>query len=79
VKMFRSWAIDVNDGDNHSFIGRYWGEEGYPVIEHPMRIRLFETRHEARDFCRKMKSRPYKAYPKAKVIRVLVAVEAEVN
>lgn len=73
----RSWAIDVNDGESYAFIGRYWDEEGFPELHHPLPTRLFDTRREARDFCRKMKSHPYKAYPKARVVRVRVVVEAE--
>lgn len=74
-KKYLRWAIDtVNDG-RPGFIGRYWEEEGYPEIDHPLPVRLFDTRREARDFLRKMKSKTYQAFPRARVARVEVTVE----
>jgi hypothetical protein len=67
------WAIDTNDGEN-GFIGRYWAEEGFPSVNHPVSVRLFDTRQSARNFLRKMQGKTYQAFPKACVARVQVEV-----
>lgn len=72
-ELYIRWAIDTND-ETHGFIGRYWSEVGWPPVHHPLPVRLFDTRREARNFLRKMKGNSYNAFPKAKVARVQVEV-----
>ena len=74
-ELYIRWAIDTND-ETPGFIGRYWSEAGWPPVNHALPVRIFDTRRDARDFLRKMKNNRYQSFPKAKVVRVQVKVEA---
>lgn len=73
TELYIRWAIDTCDPTGR-FIGRYWAEEGFPAINHPLPVRLFDTRQSARNFLRKMRGKTYQAFPKACVARVQVEV-----
>ena len=71
---FNAWAINTCSDEGHGLIGRYWWFEGKsPVISVHLEgceIALFTTRKIARMNLPSVK----KAFPKAKVIKVEVAI-----
>lgn len=68
------WAIAT--GEENGFIGRYWRfrfEDASPGSV--LRVRLFETRKQARIAWKEMRLAAYQPFPLAKVVRVVVKIE----
>lgn len=77
VQTRKAWAIDTRASDGHGFIGIGWFGWPQDKEEHlwGCRIALFETRRQARQAWRgKEAGSWYKAFPRARVVRVEVSV-----
>lgn len=71
------WAIYANSPEGHGLIGCFWTFAGpaqppTPNFLRAYRTAVFETRKEARDALPSVK----RSFPKAKVTRVQITVEA---
>lgn len=76
TRVQRSWAIATGDPERPGFIGYGWfGWRTYPHLAGNTTA-LFETRAKAREALREVVKRPgeYQAFPKARVVRVTVAI-----
>ena len=74
-----AWAIDANSSEGYGFLGRYWRFPGDPVTVgsgQVHKVRLFETRREARNALQDMKAGKYNPFPKAAVRRVVILTES---
>lgn len=73
-----AWAIDTRSDEAHGFVGVLWfrGEPAPHLAGCP--TALFRTRREAYAALRKVKPpRPaYQAFPKARVVRVYLSIDA---
>ena len=75
---YYGWAIDTQSKEGHGYIGRYWWFEGNCNIPKHMeghRTALFCTRREAREALPKTR----RAFPKSKVIKVIVRIQEELD
>ena len=77
VKTYKGWAINTKSAEGHGLIGRYWWFEDHaPNIPKHLGghiTALFETRKEARRNLPGVR----KAFPKARVEKVVVDISVQ--
>jgi hypothetical protein len=74
--QYDAWAIDTRSQEAHGFIGVLWFGDEPPAYLQGCRTALFRTRRDARTALQKVKPEDgYRAFPRATVVRVHVAVE----
>ena len=78
VRQQKTWAIDLDPKRDRFFMGRFFVLPGEPMrsTEHVLWVRLFETRAEARKLLKREKQEDWCPYPNARIVRVMVTVEA---
>ena len=74
IRIFTAWAIHTRSDEGHRFIGRYWPPRWNDDIG--CRVKLWNTRAEARKVLREYVKKPgeYQPFPKATVVKVQVTV-----
>ena len=78
-----AWAIHTRSGSAHGFFGRFWPFPDEAVHlsseREVLRVRLFETRREARAHLKAERAQVYQPFPNAVVVRVRVDVKEVAN
>jgi hypothetical protein len=75
----KTWAIDTNSKEGHGLLGIYafaWNQS-IPDCCKGYRIATFETRSIARSALKNMKCKDYIAFPKAKIVRLIISTKTK--
>lgn len=74
-KIQKTWGIDLRGKEGHGLMGIYYPypSDNIPLQCEGLKTATFNTREDARAYLRHMKRREYVAFPKARVVRLIVA------
>jgi len=79
ISSHKAWAINANSKEGHGLLGKYWWFENrshiIPVFLNGYTTACFRTRKEAREALKSAK----RAFPKARVERIIVEIMKELK